>query len=96
MTDKNENFVVYFCSFLANFCVPVRAKFLSQKLALAKILNKHPFLKVEVVGAYLRVAAHLRGAHSIIFPIGWALIQVECLFKRGAYLRIYSKDHHGG
>ena len=33
-------------------------KHTSQKLILAKILNKGPFFKVQVVGAYLRVGAY--------------------------------------
>ena len=59
---------------------------MSQKLVLAKISNKHPFLKVEV-GAYLSV-----GDYLIIFPIEWGPYSGGRLFKGGAYLRIYSSS----
>ena len=44
------NFVV-FSTFLVN-CLPQSCKAKSQKLILAKIPTKCPFLKVEVVAAY--------------------------------------------
>ena len=50
--------------------VMLRLKLTSKKLILAKISNKRPLLKVEVVGAYL-----------IIFLIGWVLIQAERLLE---------------
>ena len=63
--------------------VPLRLKLTSQKLILTKILNKHPFLEVKGVRAYLR------GAHSIIFSIEWALIPGGAYSRGGAYLRSY-------
>ena len=39
---------------LTAFPVPVRLKLTSQKLILAKISNKRPLLKVELVGPYSR------------------------------------------
>ena len=59
----------------------------SQKLVSTKILNKRPFREIEVVEINLKT-----GAYLINFPVGWALIQVWCLFKGGAYSRIYGTD----
>ena len=51
--NKNSNNLCCFHSILATaFPVPERLKLMSQKLVVAKILNKCPFLEVEVVGAY--------------------------------------------
>ena len=64
---------------LADFTVPFRLSLTSRKLVLAKTSNKHPYTKVEVLGAHLRLGVYLMGKGStylIIFLIGWVLVDV--------------------
>ena len=49
---------------LTAFSVPVRLKLTSQKVVLAKISNKAPFLKVDAMGTYLRGGAYLYFSRS--------------------------------
>ena len=60
------------------FPVSVRLKLASQKFVLAKISNKRPFLKMEMVGAYL-----------IIFPDRVGSYSSGVFIRRGAYSRVY-------
>ena len=57
---------------LTAFPVPARLKLASQKFGLAKISFKHPFLKMEMVGANL-----------IIFPDSVGAYASRALIRRG-------------
>ena len=71
-TRKKTLLLISTLCWLTAFPVPARLKLTSQRLILAKISNKHPFLTVEEVGTYLTA-----------FPTGWVLIQAGCDLKEG-------------
>ena len=64
------NFVVYFYSFWPTARSCADYNFRLTKLVLAKTSNKGPFLKAEVLGAYLRVGAYSRGRLFNNFRLG--------------------------